>query len=192
MAQIAETSLEARIAALEAQARSLAASNWTDRASVTNASGRFVPLSSLAFGQVVAEMPPVVELWGVANAGPGGVGWIAGDPTLDVYVSGGGLRVDVGAALTASGNKCSMFMSYAVIDLSVGQTLVAPDYARSIEVQHNAQGMDQRAAMGTFGFDLQLVQGWYRVQARYALSYSGWTSTPYGSAERRRIAATPF
>lgn len=198
MAQTIDNSPEARIADLEAQVRSLRATNLTDLASVTDAAGRSVALSQLAFGQVAAADSGTVELWGVANAGAGGVAWQIGSPSVWVRVTGGRLRVDVGGALTASGNKCSTFYSYRVVGPVAasgdagGAVAAAPAYDRAVEVQHSGTGLDQRAAASTFALHTGLASGWYLVESAYALSYSGSPSTPYGSVSNRRLAVTPY
>lgn len=196
MAQIAVASLEARIADLEAFARAWSAANLTDRASVVNASGRYVPLSSLAFGMVTAVDTGLTEIYGTANTA-GGAGWFTGTPRADVYVSGGGLLVLTGAALTAAGNKCSMFQSYRLLGPTAeasgaGAVNTSPAYDRAIEVQHSHGGQDQRGAQGTFGVHTGLAIGWYRIESAYAITYSGTAASPYGSAQNRRVAALPF
>jgi hypothetical protein len=191
-------SLEQQLADLREEVRSLSSGNPANRTSVTNAEGRFVELPALAFGQAAAADNGLVELWGVANAGPGSAGWAVGLPAVWVRVTGGRLRVDVAGALSASGNKCSAFLSYRVsgpAETQGGATpvvAVPPAYDRSVEVQHSHSGQDQRAAASTFGLHEGLAEGWYRVETMYALSYSGSSLTPYGSFQNRRLAATPY
>lgn len=190
-------SLEKRLADLESEVRSLRSANLLNRASVVNAEGDYVELSSLAFGQAAATSNGLVELWGTANAGPGGVAWTAGAPSVDVRVTGGRLRVDIAGALVASGNKCSAFLGYSVLGpgLAEGTQTVefaAPAYERAVECQHSGTGMDARLAAGTFALHEGLPEGWYTVAARYALSYSGSTTQPYGAFTNRRLSATPY
>jgi hypothetical protein len=201
MGQIAETSLEARIRDLEAFARSISGGNVTDLASVVNAAGEYVPLSSIAFGEVAAADNGVVQLTGVSNSGAGGVPWAAGTPAVYVYVTGGRLRVDWAAELTASGNNTSFYYSPGVsgpypslaeAQAGGGPLAVPPTYDRAIEIQHNATGMQIVAAMGSFSTHTGLAPGWYTVDARYALTYSGYAGYIGGSATNRRLAAAPY
>lgn len=197
MAQAPAASLEHRIEQLEAGLRSLLAGNLTDRASVVNAAGRAVPLSSLAFGLVSATDLGYTELNGGNPApAPGGVGWIYGNPTLDVLVNGGALLVFTAGQLHAQGNKCGMYQSYRLLGPTAtagaaAAEAVSPAYDRAVEVfdPGYAQGTDVGA--GTFGSHTGLAAGWYRVQSAYAISFSGGMFT-YGSAINRRIAALPY
>lgn len=195
MAGVVDQSFEAKFLELEAQVRAMRARNPLDDAAVVSpTTGGYVAMSSLAFGQVTASDPALLEI--LTPAGIGGSGWIAGNPVVDVYVTGGRLRVDVAAALTASGNKLSMFMSYGLIGPTTapgqaGALIVGPAFDRAVEVQHSHAGQDQRAAAGTFGLHTGLARGWYRVACYYATSYSN-TSYPYGSAQNRRLAAAPL
>jgi hypothetical protein len=185
---------------VERQLRDLATGNPLNRGAVQSADGRMVGLQSLSFGSVADERVGLFEMTGEIG-GPGGVGWFAADgPSAWVLVTGGRLRVDVAGALTASGNRCSVFLSYAALGPSTeaggpaGPERVAPAYTRAVEVQHDgAVGMDTRAAAGTFGLHTGLPAGWYLVAARYAMSYSGNPDVPpTGSVENRRLLATPF
>lgn len=185
------------MADVDRRLRNLDTGNPLNRGAVQNAAGDYVRIDQIAFGAVAAENLGLLELSTPSEA-PGGIGWVAtGGPSVNVLVTGGKLRVDVAAALTAQGNKCSMYMSYAL--LGPGQTeatqtvqAVAPAYTRAVEVQHADAGMDQRLAAGTFGEHIDLVPGWYTVAARYAMLFSGTTGGPYGSAQNRRLLATPF
>lgn len=197
MAQIASTSLESRIEELEAFARSWSAGNITSRASVVNAAGRYVPLDQLAFGLVPASDLGYTELnGGNPAAAPGGVGWIYGTPSLDVYVTGGNLLVLSAAELHAQGNKCGMYQSYRLLGPTTeasgaGAVAVAPAYDRALQVFDPGYGQGTTLGAATFGTHTGLAIGWYRVQSAYAISFSGGMFT-YGSAINRRIAAMPF
>lgn len=197
MGQIAETSLEARIVELEAFARAISAGNLTDLASVVNAAGRYVPLSSLAFGLVGAADLGYTELNGGNPApAPGGVGWVYGTPQLDVYVTGGNLLVLTAAELHAQGNKCGMYQSYRLLGPALAQggggaVTVAPAYDRAVQVFDPGYGQGTTLGAGTFGVHSGLAAGWYTVQSAYAISFSGGMFT-YGSAINRRLAAMPF
>ena len=198
MAQLTSTSLEARIEELEAFARAMLAGKLTDRASVVNAAGRSVPLSSLAFGLVSAVDPTYTELYGGNPvSGPGSLGWVYGTPQLDVYVSGGGLVVLTAARLHSQGNKTSMYQSYRLL----GPTATAGDPAapvavaaatdRAIEAFDLGAGQGVDLGVGSFGVHTGLAAGYYRVQSAYFLSWSG-TQFTIGSATNRRVAALPF
>jgi hypothetical protein len=189
---------------VERALRDLATGNALNKGSVQKATGEYVTLSALAFGAAQATVPALLTLTGTANTGPGQVGFLADvGPSVNVLVTGGALRVDVAASLVASGNHASMFMSYAILGpgdpADPGQAtvtqivqLVGPAFTRAIELQHNAQGQDIRGAFGTFVQHTGLAPGWYTVSARYAMAYSGFTAVPFGSAENRRLMATPF
>jgi hypothetical protein len=197
MAQIAENSLEARFAELEAQVRSLTAGNWTDRASVTNAAGAAVPLSGLAFGQVAATKAGVgaVSIDGVTNSS-GVTPWIYPGPEVEVLVTGGRLRVDWASLLALSGIAGNrMVMSYRVMYLgpqdqrgSVANVVVAPDYYRALIVSNGGNV----AASGTFAFHEGLAPGWYRVTGAFQMYYGAQSGTPQGSADNPRLGATPY
>jgi hypothetical protein len=189
-------SLEQRLTDLEAGLRSLLTGNWTERASVVNAAGRWVPLSSLAFGMVTAADLGLTTVDGVAST-VGSAGWFYGSPVADVYVNGGGLLVFTAGALSASGNKCSMYQSYRLLGPTAtagaaAGVAVGPAQDRAIEVQHSHSGQDQRAAAGTFGVHTGLAAGWYRIESAYMIAYSSSALTPSGGARNRRLAALPF
>ncbi len=198
-------SLEQRLQDLEQGMRSLLAGNWTDRASVVNAAGAYVPLSSLAFGMVGAtlntDVTPV-QLNGVANTA-GGTGFQSkGGPVLDVLVTGGRLRVDVAAGMTSSGNKAGMYVSYGLRgpspDLVTSQAGAGPlvgfngDTLLGIECFHSGQGQQQDWTGGSFALHTGLTPGWYHIEARYLLGYSSTTYAPYGIAYFPRLVATPY
>lgn len=190
-------SLTRMLMEIQREQRDTATGNPLNRGSVRNAAGQWVSISSLAFGSVGATDLSLVSFNVPANGGVGGQGWSGWGPQVEVYVTGGKLRVDVAAALTASGNKFSMYMGYAIYGPSAAQggakaLAVAAAYDRSIEVQHNSTGMDHRAAMGTFGLHTGLAAGWYLVQAQYACSYSNFTTAQYGDAANRRLLVTPY
>jgi hypothetical protein len=193
VAQIAETSLEARIANLESQVRSLTASNWTDRASVVNAEGRYVPLSSLAFGQVAARDTGQVSL--TANTAT----WFYGNPSLDVYVQGGRLRLDVAGWLIVGGLNLRLSMSYRVI----GPTETAGEASSTVPVDaHESRALMLTSKGNAASYEMAagfpdliegLAPGWYRVQGAYQLV--GEANAPadtFGYVINRRIFATPL
>jgi hypothetical protein len=190
-------SLEQRLIDVEAALRSLLAGNWTERASVVNAAGAWVPLSQLAFGLVSAADLGYTELNGGNPApAPGGVGWIYGTPQLDVLVNGGSLLVFTAGQLHAQGNKCGMYQSYRLLGptaepSAAGPQAVGPSYDRAVEAFDPGYGQGTDVGAGTFGSHTGLAPGYYRVQSAYAISFSGGMFT-YGSAVNRRIAALPF
>lgn len=189
------TSLEARIEDLEAFARSMLAGNLTDLASVVNAAGRSVPLSSLAFGLVTAVDLATTDLYVGTAPGAGSLGWFYGTPQLDVYVSGGGLVVLSAAQIYAQGNKCGMYQSYRLLGPTVaaggGAVLVGPATDRSVSAFDPGYGQGTQLSAGTFGVHTGLAKGWYTVQSAYYLAYSGGSVTD-GTATNRRLAALPF
>jgi hypothetical protein len=178
MAQTFDDTLEAKLRELEASVRALRTAD--------------------PFGILAATDAALVEMNGVAST-VGGVGWVSGTPYVVLYVGSGRLRVEVAAALVASGNHASAYMSWAVHGPALTQAAalsapvaIAPAYDRAVEVQHNGNGQDQRGSFGTFGTHPGLAPGWYMVQARYALSYSGSPLAPYGGISNRRISAMAY
>lgn len=196
MAQTLETSLESRIRDLEAFARAFSAANLTELASVVNAAGRYVPLSSLAFGLITAADLATTALDSGTPAGPGGAGWFYGTPQLDVYVTGGNLLVLTAAALHAQGNKCGMYQSYRLLGPTAeasasGAVHTGPSYDRAVMTFDPGVGQGTDIGAGSFGVHGGLPVGWYRVQSAYATSFSGGMYT-LGTAANRRLAAMPF
>jgi hypothetical protein len=178
MAQTLDDTLEARLGELETGLRALRTAN--------------------PFGQITAVDLALVELWGTPST-VGSVGWVSGTPLVSLYVASGRLRVDVAASQVASGNKCSVYTSYAVLGPAATAALsltaaqvVAPAYDRSYEVQHSGTGQDARGAASTFGLHTGLAPGWYTVAARYALTYSSTAVAPYGGITNRRLSAMPY
>jgi hypothetical protein len=206
MAGAPDTGLEGRLAAVEAALRSLMATNWTDRASVVDASGGTVPLSALAFGQVIAENPTVgaVSLTSTPNVASSTSnvqeGWTYPAPTVDVYVSGSRMRVDWAAVLATNANVAAqpeLCMSYRVLyrgltnDGSVNTLVVMPSRYRCIKLQ-NYGGDPKVEAYGAFGFHSGLTPGWYRVQPAFYLAYAATGSAVTVSADYPRIGVTPL
>jgi hypothetical protein len=208
MAQTADGTLERRIADLEAQVRSMRATNLTDLASVVDASGNSVPLSGLAFGQVSAENPAVgaVSLTSTANVATSGqdtdpMAWTyLASPILDVLVKGGRMRVDWAAVLAANANQTAspeISMSYQVLfrgpsnDGTVNTRVVNPSRYRCIKIV-NYGASPRVESYGTFAFHTGLAPGWYRVQTGFYLAYQSSTTTVTCSADYPRLAATPF
>lgn len=185
-------SLEARLQSLEAFRRSVQARNPLDSSAVVNASGQYVPLSSLAFGAVSAQRTDVVQI--TENSGQ----WYSGDPSLDVFVSGGRLRVDIAALLSASGNKAKMRMSYAILGpgdtpgANNGSVVVNPDDTTSLSVLMDAQGISQELSAGYFNLHTGLARGWYRLESRYRLTTAAGATGYYGTATNRRLYAQPY
>lgn len=186
MAQIADDSLAARIAALESQVRSLAAG------------------AAVGATAVGASNAASVTLTGVASTA-GVVPWSYAGPSIDLYAVSGRLRVDVAAAMEVWGNKASLYVGYRVTgpvdaaeDLDVAAALasaavlVAPDYDKSTQLQDDAVGMNQLGAFSTFDLVTIPEDGWYRVTQAYALAYSGTTPAPYGIASARRLAVQRY
>lgn len=209
MAQTVDNSLEGRLADVESAVRSMRATNLTDLASVTNAEGQAVALSALAFGMVTVVSPAddYQEITGPRGV-VGDSGFIIAAPSLDVFVTGARLRVDIAATVFARGDHCSYRMSYALTYLgpagakgTVSVRVKDPDPVNAVSVQDqsttptngsvNAAGAVFSA--GTFGLHTVPQPGWYRVDAAYNLSYNAtYGLPPFGNSENRRIAATPY
>ncbi len=188
-----DNSLEGRLAELERRLRSLETGNLLERASVVDASGEYVELSSLAFGQASAVEPLTAQFTVNSPA------WSYGAPTLDVYVTGGRLRVDLAAHLLAYGVNLRMAMGYRLLgpgdeeggDLdTVAQ---APADSRALFVISNGETIATQVSSGIADLATGLARGWYRVQCAYQLSGetqpAGQTS---GAALNRRLFATPL
>jgi hypothetical protein len=215
VAQQADNSLEARFAALEAQVRSLRATNLTDLASVVDASGHPVPLSSLAFGQVadIWAGVGVMNVSGVLNQASGAntdpAAWTYTDrPTVTVLVRGGRLRVDWSALIALNGGNpstsfaASWAYSYRVTYTgpqdspgSVSTIVAQPDYYRAIMVRDTSPtGTGSYVEMGNWAMHTGLAPGWYAVQAAWRLQFASAASgsPPQAFADNPRIAATPL
>lgn len=187
MAQTADNTLEQRIADLESSVRAL-----TTTAAVGGTS-------------VAATDATAVTLTGVAST-VGGVDWnVVAGPSVDLYVQGGRLRIDVAASFEVYGNKCSLFAGYRILgpaptvdpttgvaDFTAAPVRIVPSYEKAAELQDDGVGMNQLGAFGTFDVITGLPVGWYRVAEVYALSYSGTTGAPYGIASARRLTATRY
>lgn len=183
MAQTQDTSLDARIADLEASVRSMQAA------------------AAVGGTSVAATNPGAVTLTGVASTA-GSVAWdTASGPSVDLLVVGGRLEVKVAASFEVYGNKCSLYVGYqvrgpvddpAVEDLATAAVVVAPDYEKAASLQDDGTGMNQLGAFSTFDVVTGLAVGWYRVIQAYALAYSGTTGAPYGIATNRRLSVTRY
>jgi hypothetical protein len=185
VAQTADNSLEGRIAALE---------QWQRASQNTNA---------VVGSAVAAVNTGQVSLTGVANAGVGSVGWdLASGPSVDLFVSGGRVRVDLAARLEVHGNKTSVYAGYqvrgpvadpAVTDLGTAPVVLAPDVARAIEFQDpDGTGMSRLGGFGVHDIATALAVGWYRFTMVYFLAYGGTTTAPYGNITNRRLTVTRY
>ncbi len=193
MAQTIDNSVEGRLAEVEAALRSLLATNLTDLASVTDASGRLVPLSALAFGQVAVRDLNLVALTTNSTA------WVSIGPSLDVRVRGGRLRVDLAARLIVAGFNLRIGASYALrgpaataADLATAPLRQAAAESRALLVK-NQQGGFAEAAGGVPDLVEGLPEGWYRVTMHAQLSGEVNTAPDtYGNVSNRRLFATPL
>lgn len=203
-------SVEGRIAQLEQQVRSLLATNATDRASVVDATGHAVPLSSLAFGLVGATVSGYRSLGG----GPGGSGTVNDTdhtPTLAVYVSGGRLRMDWSASLTANtagGNSAVTAMSAvaqgpyptAAAALAATPGVVTAGvvgYGSAASLTNDQEGTAGNSTLGAGTFDLWtgLAAGYYLAYCSYSFTWDATNNAnaaPAGGPRRRALTATPF
>lgn len=193
MATTQDNSLDKRIADLEAAVRSM------QRAAAVGGTS------------IAATNPGTVTVTGVASTA-GVTAWnTSAGPTVDLYVVGSRIRVDVAASLEVYGNKASLFIGYQVrgpvdeqADPATGQSvvpsaalaaapvIVAPDYEKSAQLQDDGVGMNLLGAFSTFDLVTGLEVGWYRVTQAYALTYSGTTGAPYGNANYRRLSVTRY
>lgn len=181
MAQLQDNSLDQRIADLEASVRSL--------------------LSAAAVGgtSVAATDPASVTLTGTANTPLGVVPWQYNGPTVELFVSGGRLRIDLAAAIEVTGAKAEYFLGYRVIGPSVDQAGLAsapvridPTYATAYSVRYTGQPMAATGNGGTFDLVTGLPIGWYRIVQAQSLSYGSDTGIPNGFAQNRRLAVTRY
>ncbi len=192
MAQTIDNSVEGRLAELEAAVRSIRATNLTDLASAVDASGRYVPLRDLAFGQVAARAAGQLTMRTNAAA------WNDNAPTLDVFVNGGRLRLDLAARLVVTGINLRVGMSYRVTGptdepSAAGPLVTAPDESRALLLKSNGTLSGSEQAAGVPDLVENLVRGWYRVTASYQLL--GEQNTPedtFAVAVGRRLFATPL
>jgi hypothetical protein len=188
MAQVADASLEARLKDLEDSVRSLQTT------------------ATVGGTTVAAANPDPVTLTGTAGT-VGSLPWdVTSGPSVDLYVTGGRLKVDVAASFEVYGNKCSLFAGYqvrgpvsALTDPLTGADLlaaapvaVAPTLEKSAQLQDDGTGMNQLGAFATFDLVTGLAPGWYRIVEAYDLAYSATTGAPYGIATFRRLAVTRY
>ncbi len=194
-----DTSMAARLAEIERQMADL---RQTGSRIYDPATGAFVPLSSLAFGQVMALEAGVGAESRTGPAGSAGsTPFTAGTPgpQVDVLVRGGRLRVDWASLLAAAGNTTTMVYSYSVTYIgppdapnTASTQVVAPDYYRAVTVRDN-QNIGAVASFGSFAFHTGLTPGWYRVRGMYQLVYGSTPGAgPAGSADNPRLGATPY
>lgn len=191
-------SLTSWLQRLERDVRNLATGNPLNKGSVQDAAGNWVPMSSLAFGQVIATKPGVgaVSIEGPVNTA-GSSPWTYPGLNVSVLVQGGRMRVDWASLLAVGGGGVGtrMVMSYSVQYTgppeepgTVTQIIASPDYYRSILLMGGASV----AAYGSFYLHENLQPGWYTVQAAFRLFYDSQTNVPAGSADTPRIGATPL
>lgn len=216
MAGAPDTGLEGRLAQVEAALRSLMATNWTDRASVVDASGNAVPLSALAFGQVTATTPSYVSVQGSVGSF-GNITSPDHTPQVVAYCAGGRLRVDFSGQLTASTAPNGDTAGYTSIAMtpwcrgpypdaaaaaagavSAAVTTRATSQPLQLEVDHNLPTTISTGATaaGSFTLFTNLAPGFYLVAVDYVLDYDSTGSTgaspPGGSVRRRNLAVSPF
>jgi hypothetical protein len=187
VAQVADGSLEARIRQLEETVRGLAAA------------------AAVGGTTVAVRTAAGVTLTGVASS-VGSVGWdTTSGPSVDLYVPGGRILVDVAASFEVYGNKCSLYAGYRVLgpapvvdtatnvpDFTGAPVAVAPSTETSASLQDDGTGMNQLGAFSSFDLVTGLPVGWYRIVECYFLAYSGTTGAPYGIATARRLAVTRY
>jgi hypothetical protein len=179
---------------VERQLRDLATGNALNQGAVQKATGEYVPLSGLAFGQVPARDATQLSL--TVNTAT----WQLGTPTLDVFVSGGRLRVDVAGWLIVGGVNLRMAMSYQVNGPSPagqadggGPVVSAPDVSRALAIKSAGNAASYELAAGFPDLVEGLTRGWYRVRGAYQLV--GEANAPadtFGYAINRRIFASPL
>lgn len=187
-------SLTRWLAELQRQVRDLAIGNPLNKGSVQNAEGRWVPLSDLAFGQVPARANEQISL--TSNSAT----WVIGAPTLDVFVQGGRLRLDVAGWLIVGGLNLRLSMSYRVIGPSpndradgAGPVVISPDQSRSLALESKGNAASYQMAAGFPDLVEGLAPGWYRVSAAYQLvGEVNPAGDTFGYVINRRLFATPF
>lgn len=184
---------------IEALRREVADLRQTGSRIYDPATGKFVPLSSLAFGQVMARRhgTGVVSMLGTANTDVPLAIWQYGAPEVTVLVTGGKLRIDWAAVLASVGSQARTVMGYELTftgppDAPGTQNLLwyGPNYYYSIM----AHSYDSAAITsgGTFDFHEGLTPGWYRVRSAYAFLYAPSEFAPSGSVDNPRMGATPY
>lgn len=206
MAGVVDQSLEARLLELEATVRALRARNPLESAAVVDpATGDYVALSSLAFGQVVEALDTnpggPVTLTGPLNVDNDDLApaWTYGEPHLDVLVTGGRVRTDWGGRLVVDGLEAQALLSYRLIYLgppeakgSASVEIVPANYNLSV-IAHSPDGDTVIGAYGLFTFWHSLTPGWYRMQAAYGLIHTASpTIVPRARFYWPRIGATPY
>lgn len=187
-------SLAAEIERLQRTVRDLATGNPLNRGSVQDASGAWVPMSSLAFGQVVAR--DAGQFTTTVNQ----QAWLPGTPQLDVFVQGGRLRVDVAGWLIVGGLNLRLSMSYQVIGPSpngvadgAGPIRQQPSETRALAIESKGNAISYQVAAGFPDLVEGLEPGWYRIRGAYQLvGEQNFPDDTFGYVINRRIFATPF
>lgn len=192
MTAIPDTSTEGLLRDLIAQVRALR-TNLLEAASVQKVTGEYVTMAALAFGIAAAVGPDV-------SRNTNSLSWIAGDPQVDVLVTGGALRVDVAAQIVVGGLNLQMAMGYRLLGPgpSAGGDLsdygVRPaDVSRAVYMVSKGNAAAYEMSAGRPDLVTGLAPGWYRVQSMYRLA--GETNTAgdtFGSALAPTIFAQPF
>lgn len=185
-------SLTRWLADLQRQVRDLAIGNPLNKGAIQDASGRFVPLSQLAFGQVAARDSSQISL--TTNSPT----WVVTGPQLDVYVQSGRLRLDVAGWLIVGGLNLRLSMSYAVNGPSdrangAGPQVVGPSELRALALESKGNAISYQMAAGFPDLVEGLAPGWYRVRGAYQLvGEVNYPEDTFGYVINRRIFATPF
>jgi hypothetical protein len=138
----------------------------------------------------------------------GGSGWIPSpppgiNPVLDVFVSGGNLRVDLSAAVIVIGRLSSASMSYRLTGPATDQAglaatgvpqIVNGDSLRAIRLDApNIDGGQAGGDFSNFALETGLARGWYRVEARFNLVWASDTTVqPLASIGIPRLMLTPY
>lgn len=206
-------SLTAMVARMQRELRELATGNPLNRGSVQHANGGYVSLSSIAFGQVTYESPndgQSATLTQAQDVSGFGTGFrdIGPPVTLDVLVTGGALRVDISTSIFLRMNsgtdplsEINGTMSYALLGPVESQELlnpgspvaVPPDSFSAVSVSCAAPAPRIQLTAGNFATHAGLRPGWYRIAARYSLTYAASAkASAFADFYGQRLAATPL
>lgn len=180
MGQIAEGTLERRIADLESAVRALVAGG------------------AVGGTAVAAADPSQLTLTGVINTSTLSA-WGYNGPDVDLFVTAGRLLVQVAARLDIAGINTSLYMGYQVLGPAADQAslagaavAVAPDTVKSLSLQDHGAAQGTQGSISSFDLVTGLANGWYRVRSAYALGYTSQTTAPVGIATNRRLAVTRY
>lgn len=200
---------------LEREVRGLSTGNALNQGAVQAPDGRYVPLASLAFGQVgwvwtqdQLDSAASQAAFDGTEVGTGSqtTGWILAQspdggvvpttPFVDVLITGGRARVDLTNVASVSGSiQTRLIMGYNIsgpapdqAGLAAAPEARAPDRSRAV-VTGSTYG---DVTGSTFDYVTGLAPGWYRFALRYMFQWFPEQGPPGALVSAPRIAVAPY